>query len=118
MPFKPTEAQILDWELEYDSHGQLKDAAGQMVWWCGDCGRTWTSMQQGHCAGCHQHFSSDSAFDLHIVPPPSYGTRPFKTCKAADELMEMSRVAWVTDRYGGMWARPGSLPEHLKGRDG
>ncbi len=32
---------------------------------CRDCHRSWRLKSEGHCAGCHQHFSSEKAFDLH-----------------------------------------------------
>lgn len=32
---------------------------------CRDCGREWTELGDAHCAACHRHFSSDSAFDAH-----------------------------------------------------
>ena len=34
---------------------------------CHGCGRRWAGLAECHCAGCHQHFSSVSAFDLHRV---------------------------------------------------
>lgn len=33
------------------------------------CGRTWTGLNQAHCAICHRHFSSVAHFDRHR---PSY----------------------------------------------
>lgn len=32
---------------------------------CRECGREWTEAGDAHCAACHRHFSSDSAFDRH-----------------------------------------------------
>lgn len=34
---------------------------------CRDCHRSWTGLAECHCAGCHHHFGSDSAFDTHQV---------------------------------------------------
>ena len=113
-----SKARMVDLDLHRDSTGQLRDDVDRLVWSCGDCSRLWTSMQQAHCTGCHQHFSSDSAFDLHTVAPPPLGPRPFKTCKTADELMGIRRLTWAQDRFGGYWARPGSPPEGLHAPDG
>jgi len=33
---------------------------------CSGCGRQWTAPTQTHCKGCHLHFSSASAADLHL----------------------------------------------------
>lgn len=48
--------------LEHGWYGP--DFAGER---CRDCHRSWTGLAECHCAGCHQHFGSDSAFDLHQV---------------------------------------------------
>lgn len=32
-----------------------------------DCHRSWTGLAECHCAGCHRHFGSDSAFDIHQI---------------------------------------------------
>lgn len=34
---------------------------------CAPCSRTWTGLTEAHCAACHLHFSSPSAFDVHRV---------------------------------------------------
>lgn len=33
---------------------------------CRGCGRRWNSPTQAHCAACHSHFGSASAFDRHL----------------------------------------------------
>jgi hypothetical protein len=32
---------------------------------CMTCHRTWHGYEECHCAGCHQHFASDSSFLMH-----------------------------------------------------
>ncbi len=115
MPFL-NEAQLLDLELRYDSHSQLTTEAGELVWDCRDCGRLWTGTQQGHCAGCHLHFSSDSAFEEHVVAPSAYGPRPFKTCKTQDELMDGGRLTIHESKYGRLWGWPGMAQEAVSAR--
>lgn len=31
------------------------------------CGRRWRAFRDAHCAGCHRHFGSVHAFDIHRV---------------------------------------------------
>lgn len=33
--------------------------------WHGECGRWWTGNERSHCSGCHETYSSLSAFDAH-----------------------------------------------------
>jgi hypothetical protein len=43
-------------------------------WWgregthCRGCHRTWAAFGQAHCATCHNHFSTPTAFDRHLAP--------------------------------------------------
>lgn len=32
---------------------------------CTGCGRVWTAPGAAHCASCHEHFGSVTAFDRH-----------------------------------------------------
>lgn len=36
-----------------------------------ECGRKWTGNSECHCASCHSHFTSDSAFIAHLASPQS-----------------------------------------------
>jgi hypothetical protein len=36
---------------------------------CPPCDRHWHGLTEAHCAGCHQHFSSVTAFDAHQPRP-------------------------------------------------
>jgi hypothetical protein len=105
-----SDAAIVDYDLRLDANGQLTTDTGSPVWSC-DCGRVWTGTQQAHCAGCHLHFSSDSAFDCHTVAPPPYGPRPFKTCLTVDELVDQGKLEQRRHLYGLLWGWPGAMPE-------
>jgi hypothetical protein len=103
-----TEATMVDNDLTFDSNGQVKTETGQDAIWCG-CGRVWTAAREAHCAGCHLHFSSDSAFDAHRNPAPRLG--PYDEavlCKSETELRESGRLVEKASRFGRLWARPGS----------
>ena len=78
------------------------------IWTCPDCGRQWTALEEAHCAGCCRHFSSDSAFDKHLIAPPQ-GPRPFKTCRDPAALHKADgspRLIQVETDHGSMWAWP------------
>ncbi len=36
-----------------------------------DCGRIWRGHASAHCPTCHNHFTSDRAFDAHLASPDS-----------------------------------------------
>lgn len=36
-----------------------------------ECGRKWTGNSECHCATCHEHFTSDQAFIVHLASPQS-----------------------------------------------
>lgn len=105
-----TEWMVVDYDLEYDTNGQLKTDTGLEVIQCGSgCTRIWTSKQEAHCTGCHLHFSSDSAFDTHRNAAPSLG--PYNEaalCKSVAELRAGGRLVEKATRFGRVWARPGS----------
>jgi predicted NBD/HSP70 family sugar kinase len=63
---------------------------------CAGCGGTWTGARRCHCGkgGCHQTFSSASAFDKHRQ---AFACRP----PAESGLV-------LTD---GVWCHPGARPE-------
>ena len=60
---------------------------------CHGGGRRWAGLAECHCAGCHQHFSSVSAFDLH---------RLNGECVDPTERGLVTR--WGT--YGPVWSWP------------
>ena len=78
---------------------------------CVDCGRRWTAKGEAHCAGCCRHFSSDSAFELHVKKPPEYGPRPFETCRDPATVRTRKgepKLVLTESRWGPLWSRPGS----------
>lgn len=44
-------------------HGHWPEA----VIHCDDCHRSWHGLAEAHCPQCCAHFTSDSAFDLHLT---------------------------------------------------
>lgn len=84
---------------------------------CPDCGTTWHSLTECHCATCHQHFGSLDAFDRHrqgpvdtreCVDPASAVLRKDgkPVLRAADRA---GRPTWVVDKPG--WAYPQGEPD-------
>jgi hypothetical protein len=78
------------------------------------CGRQWAGGRPAHCAGCHRTFSSDSAFDLHLIAPPQFGPPPFETCRDPASLTKgdgTPRLEMVVARFGPVWSWPGTRPD-------
>lgn len=71
---------------------------------CDTCGRKWTAHGEGHCTGCHQQFSSVSAFDAHL----RVGCEKFASVAAPRVAVGKTRelVRAETDR-GVVWRWPG-----------
>jgi hypothetical protein len=94
---------------------------------CLDCGREWTASREAHCASCHRHFSSDSAFDMHwgishspcAKRPENQGANKHKVCYATSVHRDPAtirtregapRLIEVQTEHGPVWSRPGSRP--------
>lgn len=89
---------------------------------CRDCGRQWSASRESHCAGCHRHFSSDSAFDAHQRldhGPCDVGGEHGRTCQAISVCLNPKtltkgdgspRLVEVQTPDGLLWAWPGSRP--------
>jgi len=80
---------------------------------CRDCGRQWTGNREAHCAGCHRHFSSDSAFDLHQHldhDPCDVEGEHGRTCQAVSACHDPKRLIEVQTPEGPLWAWPGKRP--------
>jgi hypothetical protein len=94
---------------------------------CQDCGRQWTAAREAHCAGCHRHFSSDSAFDMHqrldhgpCATHPKNRRQPHRVCYAQSIRLDPAtlikadgspRLVLTASRFGKTWARPGRRPD-------
>lgn len=83
---------------------------------CMQCHRTWTSLAESHCAACHEHFGSDSAFLAHQVrdecrPPP---TRGLKAVERKDGVVWVSDREWSQDALRAWRGRAGS-PQQQEG---
>jgi hypothetical protein len=55
-------ASLRDWVA--DRGARMTEAP---IGHCHDCDRTWSALGEAHCATCCAHFTSDSAFDLHLA---------------------------------------------------
>lgn len=78
---------------------------------CRPCGREWTAKQEAHCAGCHRHFSSDSAFDAHIsVDQAGSVHHDPATLRKRDGS---PRLVPVQSEHGVTWSGPGMTPEAI-----
>lgn len=105
-----TERMMVDFDLEHDTNGQLKTDTGLEVIQCGpSCARIWTGRREAHCSGCHLHFSSDSAFDVHRNAAPSLGAySEAALCKPETQLQNDGRLIKKDGRFGSVWGWAGS----------
>lgn len=80
---------------------------------CGGCTRTWTGHTQAHCKSCHQHFTSDAAFDRHregSFDPRHEGTGNYRHCIPVARFAEPygkrgnPRLSLVVLADGPTWA--------------
>ncbi len=78
---------------------------------CQRCHRSWTAKNQAHCTGCCSHFSSTSAFDVHLrthdlgetvehLDPATVRNR-----KTGEPLLVLGE-----DDFGSFWRHPGERP--------
>jgi hypothetical protein len=101
------------------------ERAGEAACRCRDCGRAWTASREAHCPGCHRQFSSDSAFDAHLVldhgPCTTHpgNRRPHRVCCARSICRDPAtlrsrdgtpRLMLTRSRFGPVWAWPSAPP--------
>jgi hypothetical protein len=79
---------------------------------CAGCDRTWDALGQAHCPSCHAHFSSDSAFDLHLGRIPASGP---PRCKDPAKLTKGDGTPKLVLR-DGIWGKPTRDPEWVAKR--
>lgn len=60
----------------------------------GQCGKWWTGAGRSHCGGCHETFSSLTAFERH--------RRGLRCNDPADSGLEAREQPW-----GVLWGQPG-----------
>ena len=117
-------SEVLAVDLE-----EPEEVTVEEVWSCADCGRKWSALEEAHCAACHHHFSSDSAFDTHqridhkscqVDGEHGRVCRAVSVCRDPSTLLSKAgkpRLECVESPYGIVWARPGSRPpETIPGR--
>lgn len=71
---------------------------------CGKCGEKWSGVRVCHCGGCHETFSSLSAFDAH-----QRGTTPGQLCKKPEEMTDKEGIPvfeQVEKPWGWVWGYP------------
>jgi hypothetical protein len=95
---------------------------------CRDCGREWTEAGDAHCAACHRHFSSDSAFDMHQAidhgrcawHQRNQGDNKHKVCVAESVCRDPAglhkrdgspRLIWTQTERGVTWSKPAMSAE-------
>ncbi len=69
---------------------------------CKRCKRTWSALNECHCAGCCNHFSGVFAFDKHRV-----GKGATKGCMTIEQMLNKKMVY---DNESKRWVS-GSQPE-------
>lgn len=86
---------------------------GKNITHCKKCHRTWKLSQarQAHCATCCAHFSSPSAFDLHLR---NGQTGP--ACRPPGECVTKDGAARLCADASGMWGRPATEGSPWAGR--
>jgi hypothetical protein len=68
---------------------------------CRTCHRSWTGYTQAHCASCHSHFSTPSAFDRHMTDAG---------CRQPEELRNKDGsyvLGLRVDKWGRTWSFAG-----------
>jgi hypothetical protein len=100
------------------------------AWRCPDCGRPGTDLKEAHCAACHRHFTSVSAFDAHQridhkpcgKAPENQGENPHKVCDARSVCLDPATLhkpdgspvlVQVETACGPVWANPGMPAEAI-----
>lgn len=81
-------------------------------WWgpdhqgthCRGCHRSWRSRREAHCATCHAHFTSPSAFGLHLTSRGCVDPATLRAKSGALVLVEQERA------HGVVWACFGERP--------
>lgn len=71
---------------------------------CGGCDRNWTGIAEAHCAACHRHFTTTTAFDKH-----RQGTDDNRYCADPATLLTSAgkpRLSAVLRASGEVWGYP------------
>lgn len=80
---------------------------------CQTCDRTWNGLAEAHCAaaGCHRHFTTVTAFDLHRVGPGDD-----RRCADPATLVRgdgKPRLSVVLRASGDVWGYPSGGDDHF-----
>lgn len=99
----------IGWQI-VDQDCQMCTNHKELGWWgfsglthCRMCHRTWPmTSKQAHCTVCCAHFSSPSAFDLHLGP---YG-QPVACLDPGTVVNRKTGAFLLAQREDGTWTRP------------
>ena len=64
----------------------------EQIGYC-DCGRTWNTHGEAHCAGCHEHFTSDSGFDAHRRNDQCHNPKTLRTPRSKKKVFASTERA-------------------------
>lgn len=101
--------ELIDWNIT-DRDCDMCANRERDGWWglggnthCRGCHRTWKmTTKQAHCTACCAHFSSPSAFDLHLR-----GIDEALTCRDPGTVRNKKTGAYLlAQREDGVWTRP------------
>lgn len=103
----------------FDEHKWIGPGRSHCRMYGKGCHRTWTAAGQAHCRVCHRHFSTTSAFDLHLRPSADgevvthLDPATIKSRKTGAHKLVKRR-----DQYGEIWGWPAepSYVRALRGR--
>lgn len=79
---------------------------------CHTCDRTWAGLAEAHCATCHRHFTTASAFDLHRVGPTDD-----RSCADPATLLKgdgQPKLSAVLRGSGDVWGYPSGGEAHFE----
>ena len=82
----------------------------EQIGYC-DCGRTWNAHGEAHCAGCHEHFTSDSGFTAHRREGVCHDPKTLLTVKAKKKVFTSIQRA-----SGQAWGLASDKPHYLSSK--
>lgn len=104
-----SDAVRIDWGI-VDQDCDMCDSARREGWWgmsgvthCRMCHRTWKmTSKQAHCTVCCAHFSSPTAFDLHLGPIG----QPVACMDPGTVINKKTGAYLLMQKEDGTWTRP------------
>jgi hypothetical protein len=81
---------------------------------CIDCGRRWAARSEAHCAVCHRHFTSPTAFDLHLSTSRDGETVTHRDPATLLDRHGRPRLVLIARASGPAWACAGERRAHWR----